>query len=577
MMIGHHRNHHRTTPLHHHARRVRSLVIAFVVAIAPSRPSSRTSARAQVVDPAEHQAFADDLVDILYDKTNECSSSLGVSMAFSLIWPGCTGEEAIDQVRDVLGYPDDSSNMQLVWEGTISVMLDGADGRCLGYVWDGVCDSEAPLLRIANAIWHDDGSVLNNTYDSIVGDYAMQTDFESEESPIVVNRWVQNSTNGMIDTIVDESKPLFPPYVLIAINSIYLKASWSEQFNEWQTNLDTFYDSASRTDDVSEAHFMNMVSDFDYSHGALPGYQVIDLPFDNSQMSMIFVLPIGDGAGAVRSTDLIGILDALESTRVALSLPKFKFESTYDNIKSALSQLGIVAPFTAGSGALCGMFENITDCENLVIDDVIQKTVIDVNEKGVEAAAVTAVMVSATSAGPEEPPPPDPILMVLDHPFQFFIYDKEQELMLFEGRLGSPEIPETEPECPLLDAQHSDADFWSNSFGVNPIDPTANVSSTSNTTATVVGDLSSQETSSPTPKPSYLPTIEATPNTTTNHMPDSPIPTSSPIFQEGTTMASPVPTSPSPPNATESSAPKAKLVISFVSMVGVLAGLLYFS
>jgi len=305
---------------------------------------------------------------------------------------------------------------------------------------------------------------------------------------------------------------------------------------------------------------------------------VIDLPFDNSQMSMIFVLPIGDGAGAVRSTDLIGILDALESTRVALSLPKFKFESTYDNIKSALSQLGIVAPFTAGSGALCGMFENIADCENLVIDDVIQKTVIDVNEKGVEAAAVTAVMVSVTSAGPEEPPPPDPILMILDHPFQFFIYDKEQELMLFEGRLGSPEVPETEPESPLLDAQHTDADFWSNSFGVNPIDPTANMSSTSNTTATVVGDLSSQETSSPTPKPSYLPTIEATPNTTTNHTPDSPTPTSASISQEGTMMASPVPTSsPSPPQATGSSAPKARLVISFVSMVGVLAALLYLS
>ncbi len=78
-------------------------------------------------------------------------------MAFSLVWPGCTGE-AIGEVRDALGYPDGPSNMQLVWEGTTQSMLAGAAGQCLGSVWNGVCDSEAPLLKIANAIWFDDGA-----------------------------------------------------------------------------------------------------------------------------------------------------------------------------------------------------------------------------------------------------------------------------------------------------------------------------------------------------------------------------------------------------------------------------------
>jgi hypothetical protein len=43
--------------------------------------------------------------------------------------------------------------------------------------------------------------------------------------------------------------------------------------------------------------------------------------------------------------------------------------------------------------------------------------------------------------------------------------------VLFEGRVGAPEMPGTEPEVPLLDAVHSDSDFWSNNFYVNPIDP----------------------------------------------------------------------------------------------------------
>ncbi|KAL3822074.1 hypothetical protein ACHAXA_000142 [Cyclostephanos tholiformis] len=614
-MIGHHRP---------------CAFTALVLLVALS--THRTPARAAVVDPADHQAFADDLAAILHTKSNECSSALGVSMAFSLVWPGCTGEEAIGQVRDVLGYPADSTNMQLVWDGTTQNMLAAASGQCLGSVWNGVCDSEAPLLKIANSVWFDDGDVLNATYDSVVDGYAMQTDFEAQESPAVVNRWVENSTNGMIDSIVDESEPLFPPYALIAINSIYLKASWSKQFDECLTNLDSFYDASSRTNIVSDAHFMNMVNYFDYSHDALSGYQVIDLPFDNSQMSMIFVIPNGDGVGAVQSTGLIGILDELESTRVALSLPKFKFESTYDDIKSALIQLGIVAPFTEGSGALCGMFDNISDCESLVIDDVIQKTVIDVNEKGVEAAAVTAVMVSLTSMEPDEPPPPDPILMILDHPFQFFVYDKEQELMLFEGRLGLPEVPETEPACPLLNSQHQDANFWSDTFGVNPIDPMKNLSSTTNSTATEMA------TSSPTLQPpdvqskppsdlsssqhTLSPTIDATP-TVVNIMTlapsivvtrpeegtlspmvetaptvinintlfptivvtlpndgkttEFPIPIDTSLPQDEATTSSPVPTSPFRTQAAGNSAPKAMLVISYFSITGMLVSFLFLS
>ena len=178
----------------------------------------------------------------------------------------------------------------------------------------------------------DDGDVLNSTYESVVGDYAMQTDFEAEDSPVIVNQWVKNSTNGLIDSIVEEGQPLFPPLVLIAINSIYLKASWTDPFEKSLTNLDSFYGSASRTTEVSKAHFMHTVEYFAYSHDALSGYQVINLPLADSPLSMIFVLPMTDGGSkVVTSTDLISVVKSLPSTRVALALPKFKFESTYDD------------------------------------------------------------------------------------------------------------------------------------------------------------------------------------------------------------------------------------------------------
>ena len=119
-----------------------------------------------------------------------------------------------------------------------------------------------------------------------------------------------------------------------------------------------------------------------------------------------------------------------------MSLPKFKFESTYDDSpKAAIIQTGIVNPFIDGSGALCRLFDYKNGCESLFIGKMIQKTVIDGNEEGVEAAAVTAIMVVAES-GQVMVDLDDPILMILDHKFQFFIYDKSEDQVLFEGRLG---------------------------------------------------------------------------------------------------------------------------------------------
>ena len=66
------------------------------------------------INGADQQMFADELTSTLYTNANECSSALGVSMAFSLIYPGSTGD-GLEEIRDTLYYPE-GSNMRLVWE-----------------------------------------------------------------------------------------------------------------------------------------------------------------------------------------------------------------------------------------------------------------------------------------------------------------------------------------------------------------------------------------------------------------------------------------------------------------------------
>ena len=403
-----------------------------------------------------HRGFADALTTNLYEKDNECTSALGVSMAFSLIYPGSTGVST-EQIRDVMGYPS-GTQMQLIWKNVSSRLDSTYEGQCQMF-FGGECNEQAPTLKVANSVWLDDERTLAADYEVVVGEFVHQIDFEAANSPVIVNDWVENQTNGLIDSIVPGDRPLYPPYILIAINSIYLKASWLDPFNEQKTSDDFFYSMPNRQTKVSNAHFMHQVYDYlHYSHEALPGYQVAQIPFAASTMSMIFVLPNSDGVELTASSEqVLTALEKLETTRVALSLPKFKFESKYeDALKKALQTIGVVAPFT---GDLCGLYGYCGP----YIDKVIQKTVIDVNEKGVEAAAVTAIMV-LESAGPSE----DPTLMVLDHPFQFFIYDKEENLVLFEGRLGAPDVPEG--SVASLQSMHSEDDFWSKNFYVNPVD-----------------------------------------------------------------------------------------------------------
>eukprot|EP01083_Nonionella_stella_P079192 217084_1 len=112
-MIGYHRH--------------RAIVTTGLILLASRRASAEshdtTSHHASAeVSPALHQSFADVLTSALYTNENECTSALGVSMAFSLVYPGCTNN-GITEIRDTMGYPDDGTNMQLVWADATQRML----------------------------------------------------------------------------------------------------------------------------------------------------------------------------------------------------------------------------------------------------------------------------------------------------------------------------------------------------------------------------------------------------------------------------------------------------------------------
>ena len=70
--------------------------------------------------------------------------------------------------------------------------------------------------------------------------------------------------------------------------------------------------------------------------------------------------------------------------------------------------------------------------QSFYISQVLQKTYIDVDENGTEAAAATAVLMKATSAMPQ---PEEIIEFVANKPFTYFIRDDESGEVLFLGKI----------------------------------------------------------------------------------------------------------------------------------------------
>jgi serpin B len=90
--------------------------------------------------------------------------------------------------------------------------------------------------------------------------------------------------------------------------------------------------------------------------------------------------------------------------------------------------MGMKNAFTANAE-----FSKMT-AEKVCIGRVLQKTYMDVNEKGTEAAAVTAVaMVAAAAAAPE--PPVD---FRVDRPFIVALVDEPTNQILFLGTITNP-------------------------------------------------------------------------------------------------------------------------------------------
>ena len=173
---------------------------------------------------------------------------------------------------------------------------------------------------------------------------------------------------------------------------------------------------------------MRQTESFGYARG--DNYQAVELPYDGHELSMVILLPdsgeFSTFESSLDSNKLRGIIDNIQYQQVALIMPKFEFESSFD-LKETLADMGMPIAFSGDAD-----FSGMNGSRSLSITDVIHKTFVSVDEAGTEAAAATAVIVGETAM------PMEPVSVNIDRPFIFLIRDIETGALLFAGRILDP-------------------------------------------------------------------------------------------------------------------------------------------
>ncbi|KFQ70513.1 Heterochromatin-associated protein MENT [Phaethon lepturus] len=255
-----------------------------------------------------------------------------------------------------------------------------------------------------------------------------------EQSRKEINTWVEKQTEGKIKNLLS-SRDVTNSTMLILVNAIYFKAEWEVKFQAADTYLQPFRLSKNKTKPVK---MMYMRHTFPVLIMETMNFKIIELPYVKQELSMFILLPddIKDSTTGLEQLERELMYEKLSEwtdskkmtkTLVDLYLPKFTMEERYD-LSDNLKSMGMHSAFSSNAD-FSGMAEN----NNVLISKVFHKSFVAVDEKGTEAAAVTAVTVELTSVAVGHV-----LKFKVDHPFHFFIRHNKSKSILFFGRFCSP-------------------------------------------------------------------------------------------------------------------------------------------
>lgn len=377
-----------------------------------------------VSNPEQPGSFADALVRALDPEGNWSVSPYSIRLCLAMLANGAKGETQQELLNALHIDALDAFNQ------SVKELLETYDGY-----------ARIMSLETANSLW------LNQSRFDGAGEFLpdfvqrMDEYFRAEVQEVTdadsverVNAWADEKTHGKIPTILTEDNREFATAL---VNAVYFKAAWASEFNEARTEKADFTNADGTTGTVD---MMHQTDGFGYY--STPGIEALEMPYRNYAVDNMegdnfeFFRDADFSMYLIKADDTLDVQNFLDNAEftygdVNASVPKFKVEYSAA-LDEALQALGVQTAYDPENADLSAMLDpSGLPGQQHFLDTVLHKTYIAVDEKGTEAAAVTAAMTGGAA------PPERPELIrsfAADEPFWFVIRDNAKGEILFAGR-----------------------------------------------------------------------------------------------------------------------------------------------
>lgn len=292
-------------------------------------------------------------------------------------------------------------------------------------------------LEIANSLWLRKDLSFNEEflednkkyYDAEVS----KVDFADPATAAEINRWVSEKTKGKITDVA----PPPPDSNFTLADAIYFKGTWLYPFDKSKTSDAEF--NLLDGDSKMVPMMSQLCSNAYYENDR---FQMVVLRYGEAnsggnRVSMYVFLPrdvdgINEFVDGLDSENWKSWISGVYTTQVDLKLPRFTIE--YDTmLNGALSSMGMGIAFGADAD-FSRMLSGNGSKKAISLTSIQQKSFVDVNEEGTEAAAVTVIAEGEGERNTTKEVHP----MVVDHPFFFAICDDASGAILFTGTVLAP-------------------------------------------------------------------------------------------------------------------------------------------
>jgi serpin B len=372
-------------------------------------------------------------------EANALLSPYSIQSVLAMTYAGAAGNTRTE-MAGVLHYPKDPAGVHHSF-GALRRALEDVEQASAKHAeqmkkWGATNDPIA--LLVANRLFGQAGYDFREPFLVLVRDN-YDTPFEAldfAKNPASatqhINAWVEDQTRQRIRNLIPGGA-LDNLTRLVLVNAIYLKAPWADEFYESATKPLPFHLTGGELVNVP-----TMMGGRRVGYSQRDGFTAVTIPYGAGELQFLVLMPdqVNGLAGLERklTAKLLDECSKPEGRQIIIYLPKFKIEPPLMPLGKALQALGMKNAFDLPPGS--ANFDGIAPRrreEYLYISDVFHKTFLNLDEKGTEAAAATAVAMRAASAVSARP-----VEVHLDHPFLFAIQHRQSGACLFLGRVTDP-------------------------------------------------------------------------------------------------------------------------------------------